>query len=183
MRLPSRLISTICGPPFNGCAGLLGCAARPTMPPSLSELTFFGLNGSVTSYWMNSPVPQHETYRYRSSTDRLMSVTSGATALKPFRNGGSFSGSAGSAGISITFLIAQPADPFAPFLLVSRYQTQIDDDKSLSDTTTPANPYARDGSCAGRNSRTICCSSPSASSCTWRRWRRSHTCSLLPYFP
>ena len=26
--MPSRLISTICGPPFSGCSGLLGCAAR-----------------------------------------------------------------------------------------------------------------------------------------------------------
>ena len=30
--------------------GLLGCAARRTMPPSWIELTFFGLNGSDTSY-------------------------------------------------------------------------------------------------------------------------------------
>src|SRR6185503_14220725 len=133
MRLPSRLISTICGPPFSACPGLLGCAARSTIPPSLKELTFFGLNGSVTSYWMNSPVPQQETYRYRSSIDRLMSVTSGATALNPWRIGGSFAGSAGSAGISMTFLIAHL--PFAPLWPFSRYQTHIDDDRSSSDNT------------------------------------------------
>ena len=34
---------------------------------------------------MNSPVPQHETYRKRSSRERLMSVTSGGTALKPLQ--------------------------------------------------------------------------------------------------
>src|SRR5262245_2165002 len=109
------------------------------MPPSETEPTFFGLNGSVTSYWMNSPRPQHETYRKRSSTDRLMSVTSGATALKPCRSGGSLSGSAGWAGISITFLIAHDPDPFddLPF---SRCHNQIDEDRSFNDRTTLAKP-------------------------------------------
>ena len=45
-RRPSRLTSTICGPPFSGRAGPLGCAARVTIPPSLTELTFLGLSGS-----------------------------------------------------------------------------------------------------------------------------------------
>src|SRR5262245_59959354 len=137
MRVPSRLISTICGPPFSGCPGWLGCAARLTIPPSRMELTFFGLNGSLTSYWMNSPVPQQETYRYRSSIDRLMSVTSGATALNPWRRGGSFSGSAGSAGISITFLTAHLLEPFFP---PSRHQSQLDDERPPRDSTTLANP-------------------------------------------
>ena len=40
---------------------LAGMRRAATMPPSRIELTFFGLNGSLTSYWMNSPVPKHET--------------------------------------------------------------------------------------------------------------------------
>jgi hypothetical protein len=52
-----------------------------------------------------------------------MSVTSGASALKPCSSGGSFSGSEGLAGISMIFLIAHFPDPFAP---PSRYQSQID---------------------------------------------------------
>ena len=32
MRFPSRLISTICGPPLSGWSGLAGCAARLAMP-------------------------------------------------------------------------------------------------------------------------------------------------------
>ena len=67
-----------------------------------------------------------------------MSVTNGATALKPCRIGGSFSGSAGSEGISITFLMAHfPLEPFSPF---SRYQSQIEAERSLSDSTTPKKP-------------------------------------------
>jgi hypothetical protein len=49
------------------------------MPPRWSEPVFFGLTGSETSYWMNSPVPQHETYRKRSSSDRLMNLVDAAT--------------------------------------------------------------------------------------------------------
>src|SRR5262249_19667643 len=150
MRLPSRLSSTICGPPLSCCPGLLGWAARLTIPPIRKELIFFGWNGSLTSYWMNSPVPQHETYRRRSSTERLMSVTKGGTALKPCKNGGSWAGSAGSAGISITFLIAHCS--FEPFLLACRYHNQTDAERSFRETTTLANPYALVGSCAGRSS-------------------------------
>src|SRR5678810_1030788 len=106
------------------------------MPPMRNEPVFLGLNGSVTSYWMNSPVPQHETYRKRSSSDKLMSVTSGGTALKPFSNGGSFSGSAGSAGISISLRTAH--FPFLP--PSSRYHIQMDDDRSLSEMPTPTKP-------------------------------------------
>src|SRR6266700_4041486 len=97
-----------------------------------TEPVFFGLNGSDTSYCRNSPVPQHETYRNLSSSERLMSVTSGGTALKSLSMGGSFAGSAGSAGISITFFTAQA--------LLSRCQSQIEAERSLSDTTTPTKP-------------------------------------------
>src|SRR5881396_2782309 len=114
-----------------------------------TEPVFLGVNGSDTSYCNISPVPQQETYRNLSSSDKSMSVTNGGTALKSLSNGGSFSGSAGSAGTSITFLKSH-----APLL---RCQSQIDADKSLSDTTTLANPYALLGSCAGRISSTICC--------------------------
>ena len=49
------------------------------------------------------------------------------------------SGSAGSAGISITFCTACPLRPPFPPL---RCHTQIEDDRSLSETTTPTKPYA-----------------------------------------
>ena len=74
---------------------------RPGAPIPLSA----GLNGSDTSNCFSSPVPQHETYRNRSSRERLMSVTSGGTAPNPLSRGGSCAGSAGSAGISMTFRI------------------------------------------------------------------------------
>src|SRR5687767_15477777 len=107
------------------------------MPPMRNEPALRGLNGSVTSYWMNSPVPQHDTYRKRSSSERLMSVTSGATALNPWSNGGRLAGSAGSAGISITFLTPHVPFPLSP---PSRYQTQMDEDRSFNDRTTPTKP-------------------------------------------
>src|SRR5215472_6883945 len=75
------------------------------MPPMFTEPINLGLNGSDTSYCWNSPVPQHETYRNRSSSERLMSVTNGGAALNCFRAGGSDAGSAGSAGISIAFAV------------------------------------------------------------------------------
>src|SRR5438874_4467599 len=118
MRLPSRLTSTIWGAPLNGVLGLFGWAALRTIPPRWTDPVFRGWNGSETSYWRNSPVPQQETYRNRSLRDRLMSVINGGTALNPCRNGGSVAGSAASAGISITFLISH-----LPSL---RYQSQID---------------------------------------------------------
>src|SRR5215469_17548656 len=93
------------------------------MPPIRTLPVSLGLNGSETSYCCRSPVPQHATYRKRSSIDRSMSVTSGGTALKPLSTGGRSSALAGSAGIEITFLTAQPSP--------SRYQVQIDDDRSF----------------------------------------------------
>ena len=61
-----------------------------------------------------------------------MSVTKGGTALKPLSSGGSWSSSAGSAGIVMTFLTAH--------LPPSRYQVQIDDDRSSSDSTQLTKP-------------------------------------------
>src|SRR2546426_8694441 len=45
--------------------------------PNLTEPVCTGWNGSDTSYCKSSPVPQHETYKHRSSRERLMSVTRG----------------------------------------------------------------------------------------------------------
>jgi hypothetical protein len=61
-----------------------------------------------------------------------MSVTSGGTAPKPSSIGGSFSGSAGSAGMSMTLRIAH-----LPF---SRCQSQTEADRSFVETTPPAKP-------------------------------------------
>src|SRR6187401_2197696 len=65
--------------------------------------------------------------------DRSMSVTSGGHALKPLSIGGSCSGSAGSAGISITFLTAH--------LPPSRYQVQIEDERFSRLITQLTKPY------------------------------------------
>src|SRR5262249_3009011 len=104
------------------------------MPPIRTLPVNLGLSGSETSYCSRSPVPQQATYRKRSSIDRSMSVTSGGHALNPFSTGGSWSGSAGSAGIEMIFLAAQ----FSP----SRYQVQIEDDRSLRLITQFTNPQA-----------------------------------------
>src|SRR5580693_984256 len=61
-----------------------------------------GWNGSLTSYCLSSPVPLHDTYSQRSSTDRSMSETSGGTAPKGCSAGGRSSAWAGSAGMVIT---------------------------------------------------------------------------------
>src|SRR5260370_42407364 len=82
MRLPSRLSSTICGAPFNGVLGCLGCAALRTIPPRCTDPVFRGGNGSETSYCKNSPVPKQETYRKRSSRERLMTVITAGADLK-----------------------------------------------------------------------------------------------------
>ena len=102
------------------------------MPPIRSVPVSFGLNGSDTSYCRRSPVPQHEMYRYRSSTDRSISVTSGGQALKPLSMGGNRAGSAASAGMSITFVTAHCSP--------SRCQTLIDDDRSLRPSTQLTKP-------------------------------------------
>src|SRR5215471_5242582 len=149
------------------------------MPPIFTDPVSCGLKGSDTSYCCNSPVPQQETYRYRSSSERLISVTNGGTALKPFRSGGSLSGSAGSAGISITFRTAHLL--FLP--PSSRCHIQMEDEKSFRETTTPTNPKVFIGSWEGRSSSTICCSAPRSISCKWWRLSKFQMCSLRPYFP
>src|SRR5690606_4265321 len=106
-----------------------------------------------------------------------MSLTRGGTAAKPWSSGGRVDGSAGSAGISITFRTAQ--SPVSR----SRYHIQTELDRSARLSTTPTKPYARRGLCAGRSSSTICCSAPSSSFFTCERFFRSHTWSALPYFP
>src|SRR5512138_1930396 len=98
----------------------------------------FGSNGLDTSYWRISPVPQQETYRNRSSSDRSISVTSGGTALNGWSAGGRSAGSAGSAGISMTFFTCQ--DP------LSWYQVQIELDRSVVLMTTLAKPCVWVGS-------------------------------------
>src|SRR3712207_9469881 len=81
------------------------------MPPRCREPVCLGLNGSETSNWRISPVPQHETYRKRSSRERLRSVTNGGTVPKPLSRGGRRSGSAGSAGVCINLLFVHLAVP------------------------------------------------------------------------
>src|SRR5262245_24221642 len=103
------------------------------MPPIFTEPVSTGLNGSETSNCFSSPVPQHDKYRNRSSSDRLISVTSGGTAPKPLRSGGRSSAAAGSAGISFTLRRRHVPD----LLLPSRCHTQIDDERSLRLVTTP----------------------------------------------
>src|SRR5262245_42256107 len=106
------------------------------MPPIFTEPVSTGLKGSDTSNCFSSPVPQHETYRNRSSSERLMSVTSGGTAPKPLSSGGRSSAAAGSAGISITLRMRHDAY----LLLPSRYHTQIDAERSFKLVTTPTKP-------------------------------------------
>ena len=77
-----------------------------------------------------------------------MSDTNGGTALKPCSKGGNFSGSAGSAGISMTLRTAHLA--FLP--PSSRYHIQTEDERSFSETITPTNPYAFLGLIDKRNS-------------------------------
>src|SRR5204863_5785448 len=108
------------------------------MPPSLTDPVNRGLKGSDTSYCWSSPVPQHETYRNLSSRLRLMSVTSGGTALNGFKAGGSSSSEAGCAGMVITLRTAH-----LPF---SRYQVQMPEERSVSDTTVLTKPNVRFGS-------------------------------------
>src|SRR5256714_7732801 len=82
------------------------------MPPRCTEPASLGLCGSLTSYCFSSPVPQHETYSQRSSTDRSMSLTSGGTAPKGCSAGGSCEVSAGSAGVGGTLFPPPPG--FSP---------------------------------------------------------------------
>src|SRR5262249_50069554 len=101
------------------------------------------------SYCFISPVPQQDTYRYRSSTDRPMSVISGGTAPNGCSAGGRSSEWAGSAGIEITLSAAH-------FPSCS-CQSQIEADRSSTLATTTTNPYLLAGSWAGRSSNAIWC--------------------------
>src|SRR6516164_3601469 len=143
------------------------------MPPMRTLPVSLGLNGFDTSYCCRSPVPQQATYKKRSSIERSRSVTSGGTALKPLSTGGRRSGSAGSAGIEMIF--------FTAHLLPSRYQVQIDEDRSLRLMTQLTKPYGLVGSCAGRNSKTSWCSSPKSICCKCLRLVKSQKCKRRPY--
>ena len=103
------------------------------MPPSRTEPVSRGLRGSLTSKRFSSPVPKQDTNNERSSTERTMSVTSGGTAPNGFRASGSWSGSAGSAGIEITF--SAPKAPSSP-----RDHSQTEAERSAVETTTPTKP-------------------------------------------
>src|SRR5215218_10227759 len=111
-RLPSRLTSTIWGPPARGWSGAAGWDWRRVMPPSLTEPVSRGLKMSLTSYCLSSPVPQQETYSQRSSTDRSMSETSGGTAPKGLSAGGEQLG-VGRLGRDGDHLADRPALPLA----------------------------------------------------------------------
>src|SRR5829696_4715244 len=117
------------------------------MPPRRTDPVSTGLRMSATSYCLSSPVPQQDTYSQRSSTDRSMSETSGGTAPNGLSAGGSRSGSAGSAGMVMTSRTAQRSP--------SRYQAQMDPERSSTLITTPTNPQVLAGSWAGRTSSTI----------------------------
>src|SRR2546429_9128874 len=99
------------------------------MPPRWTEPVSRGLYGSLTSYCFNSPVPQHETYSHRSSTERSISVTSGGTAAKGWSAGGSSEASAGSAGVVVTFFT--PQAPLFPG------HNPTDPDRVAAPVTTP----------------------------------------------
>ncbi len=75
-----------------------------------------------------------------------MSVTSGGTAPNDLSTGGSKAGSAGSAGMSMILRTAH--------VFLSRYQVQMDDDRSFRLITQLTKPYALVGSWAGRSSKT-----------------------------
>src|SRR4051812_46919732 len=102
---------------------------RFAIPPMRTEPASVGLRGSETSYCRSSPVPQHATYRKRSSSDRSMSVTSGGTAPKPLSSGGRSSAGVGSAGIVMVFSMWN--------LPSSRHQVQIEPSRLVVSTTTP----------------------------------------------
>src|SRR5256886_15720172 len=81
------------------------------MPPGCTEPASLGLCGSLTSYCFSSPVPKHDTYSQRSSTDRSMSLTSGGSAPAGLGAGGGPLAVAGSAGGPV--LLVLPSQPVA----------------------------------------------------------------------
>src|SRR5258708_22553351 len=104
-----------------------------------------------------------------------MSVTSGGTALKPLSTEGRSSGFAGSAGIEMIF--------FTAHRLPSRYQVQIEEDRSFRLMTHLTKPWALVGSRAGLSSNTGWGSSPTALSRRCERLAEPQTCRRLPYLP
>ena len=110
----------------------LGWVARETMPPIRSLPVSFGLErvGHVVLVEVAGAPARHVEGLV---VDREIDVGDQRRhALKPLSIGGSWSGSAGSAGMSITFLTAHRSP--------SRYQVQIDDERSSSDSTQLTKP-------------------------------------------
>ena len=84
---------------------------------------------------MNSPVAQQETYRNRSSSERLMSVMNGGTALKPLKSGGKLR--VRRLGGNFDYL----SSPFsATVVAITGIPCQTEAEKSFSETTTPRKP-------------------------------------------
>ena len=71
---------------------------------------------------------------------------------------------------------------FTAHLLPSRYQVQIDDERSFRLITQLTKPCALVGSCAGRSSNTSWCSSPKSISCRCLRLVKSQKCSSPAVF-
>jgi hypothetical protein len=74
-----------------------------------------------------------------------------------------------------------PAGDVKKAVSPSRYQVQIDDDRSLRLMTQLTNPCGLVGSCAGRSSKTSWCSSPKSISCKCLRLVKSQKCKRRPY--
>ena len=102
-RLPSRLISTICGPPASGFEGC-GCGVRRAMPPMCTEPTSLveRIADVVLTHLAGSPARHVQIF----IVEREVDVSDQWRHRRErFEHSGSCSGSAGSAGISITFFI------------------------------------------------------------------------------
>ena len=103
-----------------------------------------------------------------------MSVMIGGTAANGFSAGGSRSGSAGSAGMVITFS-AFHSSP-------SRNQRHTEPDRSSVEITTPTKPQVASGSWDGRTSSAIWCWAPRSTRCTCLPAARSQKWIAWPYF-
>ena len=104
-------------------------------------------------------------------------MISGGTALNGLSAGGSRSGSAGSAGISITFCIAQL--PLLPLRCHS--QTDAEDPWSRSRRRRSRMPWSDRARAAARAPSDV--RRRGRVSCRWRRLRRSQMWSRWPYLP
>ncbi len=103
-----------------------------------------------------------------------MSVMIGGTAANGFSAGGSRSGSAGSAGIVMTFS-AFHSEP-------SRNQRQTDPERSSVEITTPTKPQVASGSWDGRTSSAIWCCAPRSMRCSCSPVARFQKWIACPYF-